>query len=176
MNKYRLGVRLSPEEWQRYRAEGYDTEIGRHAEKYFIAWEQKNISRADAIARLEEAYGVDPEKKEFNFLKHFSRVGLITDDHDLAADMIRMVDVDFVHDFKTDLFFMDVFALHELIMGYIYEAVFNETSTDMGVLAEKYLDKGMGCFNSSQTDKIYFGEDVMVPSFYNQFKNRVRRQ
>ena len=113
--------------------------------------------------REEDMYWLDSNEDYF-----------ITDDTDLASELIRVLDLDFIHDFKTGAFIFDIYARHELILSYLYEGINRKFASDIDDTAEQYVLDGYGCYHSTQDDWIMLGEDVALPKYLSQFKSKVR--
>ena len=170
-NKYRLG---EPVHWQvkhaYIEANGNDIyKFGRNFEDYFYVLDRNLNKDPDAVeARLLAAYDLDDDV--FIPIKDSC---FVTDDEDLFVEMYRHLKLDFVHDFKSGLFFMDMFGGHEVFMNYLYEGIHGKKKYDWDKGAELYVIEGLGFFKSSQSSRVWIGPDVPIPDFFRPWKQHV---
>lgn len=177
MNRYNLDVELSKsqrDDFHRLRALDYKSSdwgiLGRRAEEYWNI-RDKSIPVSLVVKMIEAAYHIKDFDPAF-----VPTCAFITEDIDMATEMIRVLQMDFVHDFKSGLFFFDMFAHHEILMGSLYQEVFpKENHLYFTDAADKYVEKGMGCFNSSVNPVLWIGENVAIPSYLSQFKTKFER-
>lgn len=174
-NRYNLGIDLeygTPEYiefWDECRIEG--RRRGRRLEEYYTVRE-RNLGSEEGVLRLKEAYGLTEDSYRDPYI---SDCAFVTDDVDLASELIRVLGLDFVHDFKSGLFMFDLFGGHEIVMSCIAEASLNKGFKAYKDGGEAFLEKGLGCYMSSQYKTIWFGEDVALPQWAKPFKNQIKR-
>lgn len=123
------------------------------------------FSDSDALdKRIFDAYGATVS---------LPRSGFVTDDVNVFVELYRVLSLDFVYDFRTKLFFIDMYASHECLMASFYEALTGSKGYDYDK-GDKYILTGMGMFRSSQSKIIYIGPDVPVPEFFRPWKSHVQ--
>lgn len=172
-NRYNLDAELTREQDEDYWDKtSVNLRIGaRRCREYWNVFD-RNKGINFAKDKLNEAYKLDEYALDFMDEDTWA---FVTDDVDLASELIRVLELDFVHDFKTGLFFFDIFAFHEILMSYLYEGISGKSTGSFDDGAELYVHKGYGCYNSSQSRKIWLGEDVAAPTYLSQFKNKFMR-
>ncbi|USV40996.1 hypothetical protein [Xanthomonas phage BUDD] len=177
-NRYKLDVLLTDEEedklWEMKK--NNDPLYGRRISEYFHVVEH-NRGMQFAIDRLNEAYAKNfVDEYGIDFLDG-SEYAFVTENHDLASELIRILELDFIYDFKADVFIFDIWACHEAWLSYLYERFKGRQRGTLraGDVAERYVREGYGIYQSSQSYRIMIGEDVSIPSFLSQFKNRFLR-
>lgn len=124
------------------------------------------------VPRILKAFGHDEDSgKSF----HIEKTIFVTDNTELAAEIYRHLQLDFVHDLTTGLTFIDMFAAHEVVMGQLY---FLKSPKDDALMysdaAEKYVEKGLGFYKSSQSNIVWRGPDMIIPEWFRKFKNDMR--
>lgn len=171
-NKYKLGNDYIPniDDITEYRIEAFDREsrLPRNLEKYWNVRDRNLQLDHDSLEkRVLDHYKADeiyiPEK------------GFVTDDQDLFVEMYHHLKIDFVYDFGTRLFFMDLFGGHECLMGNLYECIKHLDTSDWEEGAEKYVIEGYGFYKSSQSPRVWIGPDVAIPDFFRPWKHQVER-
>lgn len=171
-NPYGLGAEVSIDDATEWRLEQRRKGIRwPHRIEEYWSVKDKNLS-LDLPAlerRIIDAYG-DPE----GFLALEPR-WFATDDQALFMEMYRHLKMDFVADFRTGLFFMDVFAGHEVIMGQLFDLTGKPCPKSCGGdSAEAYVITGLGMFKSSQSPIVWIGPDVAIPDYFRGFKHNVQ--
>lgn len=174
MNRYNLDVKLTNEQFQELwevRATSLSLkDLGRRVEEYWNI-RDKSIPQDLVVKMLEAAYHIKDFDPSF-----IPPCAFVTEDIDMATELIRILQMDFVHDFKSGLFFFDIFANHEILMGSIYQEVYPKTILlSFGDAADLYVESGMGCFKSSVNPVMWIGENVTIPSYLSQFKTKFER-
>lgn len=138
-----------------------------NAEMYMSVLEQnmfKNLNDSIRIKqRLVEAYGGSR-------LSWFPSTCFVTDNEVLFVEMYKHLKLDFVADFRSGLFFVDLYAAHETLMTSI-----EELSTPEENFPGNYISRGLGFYKSSQSNSVFIGEDVSIPHYFLPFKNRIER-
>lgn len=178
INRYKLDTKLTKEQEEHFWSVSAENAsiVARRAKEYWNVIDQ-NIGLKVAIERLNEAYADKFDEYGIDFIDG-SEYAFVTDNHDLAADLIRILELDFIYDFKADVFIFDIWACHEAWLSYLYEAIHGRVrDNDMRTrdVAELYVQKGYGIYQSSQSYRIMIGEEVAVPPFLSQFKRRFLR-
>jgi hypothetical protein len=173
MNKYNLGVPLSQDQqdavWEARSDEG---RLGRRVEEYWSI-RDRGLSQDTARELIRQAYNLAEGGAQF---VHFREGSFITDVEDIACEMIRVLNMDFVHDFASGIYVFDNFAHHEITMSGIFEAVANDPyGGSFEENAEDYITNGYGCFRSGVRPSIYIGENVSIPTYLSQFKQKFQR-
>jgi len=175
MSKYCIGTEEPDyDELSRYRLENQESCPRQIGDYWGVREYDLNRSQEDNDAidnRILTAYN-SPKESVYVDRKIF-----VTEDADLFCLLFDKVELDFVHDFKTGLFFIDMFAHHDLLMGQLYRLAKprvyqNVPDEERG---EQYVSEGLGMFMSSQSSTVFIGEDVAVPDFFRKWKHRLER-
>lgn len=99
----------------------------------------------------------------------------VTDDTDLFVEMYRHLKIDFVIDFASGLFFIDLFGGHEGLMTQLFDLSGKHKPPGVDDEGEAYVRLGLGVYKSSQSPTIHIGADVVVPDYLRPFKHRLER-
>lgn len=175
-NPFKLGEAFGPDTdaATEYRLKRNDqgTRWPRRFEEYWNVIDKNlnTVSGAEALEkRIFEAYGCDDHI-------YLDPRWFVTDSVELFCEMYRLLRIDFVADFRTGLFFMDVFAGHEVLMTDLFELSKQKVPKACGAdLAEAYVVTGLGMFRSSQSPVVRLGEDVAIPDYFRPWKHNVER-
>lgn len=172
----KIKVRLTDEEYEDCVLENFGKH-GRRAEQYWRAIEDC-FDRAEAIKMVSK--GDDDFFGDY-FFEEPRNVGFITDDVSKFLVMYKKLGMDFVFDKRTGLFFMDLFAGHEMLRSILYQASGVKMPDGPPWLSDEdkadlFLEKNMGFFKSSQSPTIWVGPDYSLPAELKvAFGNDIRR-
>lgn len=167
LNPLRLDEQMSPEDWRKMDAlRDVYGELPRNIEEYWHAW-HLSLDRDDVERRIQTAYGISDNDFTFRLPKCF-----ITDDVNVFTEFRRHLSVDFVHDFKTGLFFMDLYANHQVLMGQLYEMNQKRLGSWKDA-ADEYVRTGMGVMKSSQSAIIFISPNIAIPDFLRPWKKDI---
>lgn len=170
-NKYKIGEDLyhcgkhEAEDWERFKK--LPNPPLNVSSYWRVAHLNLNVDNEAVCERLREAHGDD--------IAYAPERAFVTDDVDIFNEIYRHLLIDFVCDFKSGLFFMDLYARHETLMGHIYESSSKKVFKSYDDAAEQYVIEGYGCFKSSQSSTIWLGEDVAIPSYLRPWKQNIKR-
>lgn len=169
-NPYQLGVAPSIDDVTEYRLNLTDSgqRWPRRIEDYWHVRDRSLNRDQEALERrILDAYKSDDAV--YLDLRWF-----VTDDVDLFVEMYRHLSIDFVADFASNLFFMDMFAGHEALMTQLFDLTGKKPPRGKDA-AEAYVLNGLGMFKSSQTPWVNIGPEVAVPDYFRPFKHRLER-
>ena len=177
MNKFKIGEVLTQEEfddvWE-YRANYYVNTLPRNIEDYWSVYKYSlNKSKAEndlLCDRIVAAFKGNADDGLF----WISESAFVTDNTEIAMELYKHIKLDFVYDFHTGLWFMDLFGGHESTMGQLYELASGRDFGNWQEAAELYVQKGHGMFKSSQGRSIFLGPDVPVPEIFRPYRDKIK--
>lgn len=113
------------------------------------------------IARLEQ---VGSDREPFVGQSIFDSIRHITSDVEEFVKLWRGDGpMDFVHDFRTGFFFVDMYACHQVVMRLLLEAHTHTDHYDTDQAADTYIERGMGVFRSSQSHRVWYSPAANIP-------------
>lgn len=174
-NPFKLGeIQPSEEEFSkeyRRRLESPGAASLRHFPDYWAVRDMNLVKDESALERrIVEAYGVPDVDSAYLILNENM---FVTDRTDLFVEMYRHLRLDFVADFKSGLFFLDLYAQHETLMDQLFDLTGKLRGSNNG--AEAYVKEGLGMFLSSQSSRVFLGPDTPIPDYFRPYKNFVER-
>ncbi|QYW02191.1 hypothetical protein CPT_Sonora_090 [Stenotrophomonas phage Sonora] len=162
MNRFRLGEPVPDDVTILY-------PDGRRADEYW-AVRDRNLNTDEGRPALEQRI-LDAYKSDYGIVV-WPR-WFVTDDSELFVEMFRHLSMDFVADFRSGLFFLDLYGTHSALMASLFDLTGIKTFVDAA--AEAYIEGGYGMFKSSQRPRVNIGEDVAVPDYFRPYKNFLER-
>lgn len=178
-NPYNLGEPDSKTEgliWDYRGEQTVKKRLGRRFEEYF--------SLRDFDMNINNHSDSEPSPVEQKLLEIYGKPdesiwvpdgAFVTTNTDIFLQMFEHLRMDFVADFKSGMFFLDLFGGHEHFMSQLYLLNGGQRRKEYEQEAEEYVKTGMGFFKSTQSKRVFIGEDVAIPDYFRPYKNTLER-